>query len=153
MNISEIQKQRRLSLPEAYLNFLSKIDAGEDYCFNEYPDEYPDFKGRCWAFYDEVLLSESIQMAGAGTAPAHRQLALYLRCYQDQTNKNDVLSPEGLLPLSQVENAFVIAEDDGDFLYLDPEDNFSVWIFYHDSCNVKKTANSITEWLTNAQAA
>ncbi|MCG7538713.1 SMI1/KNR4 family protein [Pseudoalteromonas sp. OF7H-1] len=153
MKISKIQKERTIILPEKYLAFLANIEAGEDYFFNEYPEEYPDFEGRCWAFYDESLLSEEVEMIGVGKAPAHQQLALYLKCYQQSTKKGEIHSPEGQIAIGRVANAFVIAEDDGDFLYLDPEDNFSVWVFYHDGCDVKKVSNSMAEWLKRAKAA
>lgn len=153
MNISEIQKERNFLLPEYYLEFLSNIDAGEDYFFNEYIDEYPDFEGRCWAFYDEELLCENIEMARVGKAPSHRQLELYIKCYQDMAKTDEIHSSEGKLPASRVANSFVVAEDEGDFLYLDPEDGFSVWIFHHDGCDVKKVSNSISEWLACAKSA
>lgn len=44
MKILELQIERGIELPSDYLEFVAGIDAGEDYCFNEYPDEYPEFK-------------------------------------------------------------------------------------------------------------
>ncbi|EAS64347.1 SMI1/KNR4 family protein [Photobacterium angustum] len=153
VNISEIQKERGMDLPSDYLEFVSDIDAGEDYCFNEYPEEYPDFEGRYWAFFDEELLCENIEMSRVGRAPAHRQLELYLKYYQEFSNSDFVYSSEGDLPISRVANGFVVAEENGDLLYLDPADNFSVWIFHHDGSDVKKVSNSISEWLARATIA
>jgi len=153
VNISEIQKERGIDLPSDYLEFVSGIDAGEDYCFNEYPEEYPDFEGRCWAFFDEELLCEDIEISRVGSAPAHQQLELYLKCYREFSSSNFVHSSEGKLPISRVANGFVVAEENGDLLYLDPADNFSVWVFHHDCSNVKKVSNSISEWLARATIA
>ncbi|MCU8014199.1 SMI1/KNR4 family protein [Shewanella sp. SM74] len=153
MKISELQKERGIELPSDYLEFVAGIDAGEDYCFNEFPDEYPDFEGRCWAFFDEELLCENIEMSGVGNAPAHRQLELYLKCYQEFSNSEFVHSSEGKLPINRVANGFVVAEENGDLLYLDPEDNFSVWIFHHDGSDVKKVSNSMSEWLARTTNA
>ena len=153
MNIAKIQVERGLSLPSDYLDFLMTIEGGEDYCFNEYPDEYPDFEGRCWAFFDEELLSENIDMLQIGTAPTHRQLELYLKCYQEFSNSNFVHSSDGMLPIERVASGFVIAEENGDLLYLDPEDQFSVWIFHHDGSDVKKVSESISKWLAQATIA
>ena len=153
MNIAEIQKERGFDLPGDYLEFLSNIDAGEDYCFNEYPEEDPDFEGRCWAFFDEEFLCKNIDMSGVGQSPAHRQLELYLKCYQEFSNSNLVHSTEGKLPIERVINGFVVAEENGDLLYLDPADSFSVWIFHHDGSDVKKVSNSISDWLARATIA
>ncbi len=153
MNIAEIQKERAIALPKEYLEFLSNIDAGEDYCFNEYPEEDPDFEGRCWAFYDEELLCENIEMSRVGEAPAHRQLELYLKCYQEISKSDIVHSSEGELSIDRVANGFVVAEENGDLLYLDPSNNFSVWIFHHDGYDVKKVSNSISDWLDRATIA
>tara|TARA_Y100000296_G_scaffold58349_1_gene67204 strand:+ start:1203 stop:1664 length:462 start_codon:yes stop_codon:yes gene_type:complete len=153
MNIAEIQKERAIDLPKDYLEFLSNIDAGEDYYFNDDPEEYPDFEGRCWAFLDEELLCENIEMSRVGEAPAHRQLELYLKCYKEFSNSNLVHSSEGHLPIERVANGFVVAEENGDLLYLDSADNFSVWIFHHDGSDVKKVSSSISDWLARATIA
>lgn len=44
-----------------------------------------------------------------------------------------------------------IAEDNGDILYLDSLDNFSVWIYMHDSSESKHLENSFD--LSFAEAA
>ena len=150
MTIEKIQSERGIELPEAYLQLLANLDAGEDFCFNEYPDEDPDFEGRCWSFLDEELLQENIEMRGVGNAPAHKQIELYLKCYQEFSNGNSVSSTSGNIPITRVSDGFVIAEENGDFLYLDPQDNFSVWIFHHDSSDVVKVSNSISDWLACA---
>ena len=92
-------------------------------------------------------------MSRVGNAPAHRKLELYLTCYREFSNSELVHSFEGRLPISRVANGFVIAEENGDLLYLDPADNFSVWIFHHDSSDVKKVSNSIAGWLARATIA
>jgi len=153
MAIERIQSERGIELPEDYLKILENIGSGEDYCFNEYPDEDPDFEGRCWSFLDEDLLLENIEMKGVGNAPAHHQLELYLKCYQEFSNSSSVSSTNGNIPISRVSDGFVIAEENGDLLYLDPEDSFSVWIFHHDGSDVMKVSNSISDWLSRATIA
>jgi len=153
MIIDKIQAERGFTLPDDYLELLSNIDAGEDYCFNEYPDEDPDFEGRCWEFLGEGLLVENIEMSGVGNVPAHKQIELYLKCYQEFTSSNMVSSSNGNIPLERVSNGFVVAEENGDLLYLDPQDDFSVWIFHHDGSDVMKVSNTISDWLARATIA
>ena len=62
------------------------------------------------------------------------------------TGENHVYTSTGTIPKERVFEAFVIGEDNGDYLYLDPSDNYSVWIFHHDGCDVKKVANSFDSW-------
>lgn len=153
MIIDSIQEDRGLELPEAYLRLMDSLDAGADYCFNEHPDEDAGYEGRCWSFLDEGRLLESIEMKGVDTAPAHKQLALFMTCYQDFSGSGTVDSMSGSIPVARVSDGFVIAEENGDFLYLDPQDGFSVWIFHHDGCDVMKVSNSIGDWLARAKMA
>ncbi|WP_282609549.1 SMI1/KNR4 family protein [Pelagibius sp. Alg239-R121] len=150
MSIEKIQKERGITLPRDYLQFLSKLDVEQDYCFNDDPEEHPDFEGRCWWFFDEERLARIVEMSRVGAAPAHRQLELYLKCYQDFSDCDSVYSDEGELSIARVANGFVVAEENGDLLYLDPHENFSVWIFHHDGSDVTKVAGSIGEWLAKA---
>lgn len=150
MNITDIQQERGITLPNDYLDFLSTLDQEYEYCFNDDADEDPDFEGRCWAFFDEAELCKEIEMFQVGTAPSHQQLALYLKCYQEASDNQMVYSPDGELPIERVINGFVVADDNGDLLYLDPEDDFSVWIYFHDGSDVKKVSNSMKEWLAQA---
>ena len=63
------------------------------------------------------------------------------------SNSDFIESNIGNIPKSRVENSFVFAEENGDYLYLDPEDKNSIWIYYHDGGFKKKVANSFKEVL------
>ncbi|PCI98409.1 MAG: SMI1/KNR4 family protein [Alphaproteobacteria bacterium] len=153
MNIDSIQKLHCIILPEKYLRFLSDINNGNEYYFNEHVVEDPDFEGRCWWFFDEVALSKDIEMFQVGHAPTHQQLILYLKIFQEFSNDDFVHSNDGKISTNRVSNGFVIAEENGDLLYLDPEDNCSVWIFYHDGNDVMKVSDSFEKWLSKATLA
>tara|TARA_R110000737_G_scaffold348057_1_gene381060 strand:- start:45 stop:506 length:462 start_codon:yes stop_codon:yes gene_type:complete len=153
MSIQSIQVERGLSLPQEYLKLLSSLDEADEYCFNEYPQDDPDFEGRCWCFLNEDELNEEIDMRGVGKSPAHKQLELYIKCFIEYSDNQFLTSPNGRVPIQSVINGFVIAEDNGDLLYLDPLDDFSVWIFHHDGSDVMKVANSIGDWQSRAVVA
>mgnify|MGYP003626210252 FL=1 len=153
MSIQSIQVERGLSLPQEYLKLLSSLDEADEYCFNEYPQDDPDFEGRCWCFLNEEELNEEIDMPGVGKSPAHKQLEIYIKCFIEYSDNQFLTSPNGRVPIQCVINGFVIAEDNGDLLYLDPLDDFSVWIFHHDGSDVMKVANSIGDWQSRAVVA
>ena len=153
MSIQSIQVERGLSLPKEYLELLSSLHEVDEYCFNEYPEEDPDFEGRCWCFLNEDDLIEEIDMRGVGKSAAYRQLELYLKCFSEFSDSQFVTSPDGQIPIERVLNGFVVAEDNGDLLYLDPLDDFSVWIFHHDGSDVMKVSDSIGDWQSRAVVA
>ena len=146
MSIQSIQHERGIVLPQQYLKLLSSLDEADEYYFNEKPKDDPSFEGRCWCFLNEEELNEEIDMRGVGISPAHKQLELYIKCFNEYSDNQFLISPNGKVPIQRVINSFVIAEDNGDLLYLDPFDEFSVWIFHHDGSDVMKVANSIGDW-------
>jgi hypothetical protein len=153
MSIQSIQVERGISLPQEYLKLLTSLHEADEYCFNEYPEEDPDFEGRCWCFLNEDDLIEEIDMRGVGKSAVHKQLELYIKCFSEFSDSQFLTSPDGQIPIQRVLNGFVVAEDNGDLLYLDPLDDFSVWIFHHDGSDVMKVTGSIGEWLSRAVVA
>jgi hypothetical protein len=153
MSIRSIQAERGISLPQEYLKLLSSLNEADEYCFNEYPEEDPEFEGRCWSFLNEDELIEEIDMRGVGKSAAHKQLELYIKCFSEFSDSQFLTSLDGQIPIQRVLNGFVIAEDNGDLLYLDPLDDFSVWIFHHDGSDVMKVAYSIGDWQSRAVVA
>ena len=153
MSIESIQIERQMNLPQGYLNLLSSLNEADEYFFNEDSEDTSDFEGRCWCFLNEDGLTEEIDMKGVGQSFAHKQRELYIKCFSEFSNDQYVTSPKGRISLERVINGFVIAEDNGDLLYLDQLDDFSVWIFHHDGCDVMKVADSIENWLSRAVVA
>ena len=153
MSIQSIQVERGFSLPQEYLKLLSTLHEADEYCFNEYLEDDPDFEGRCWCFLNEDELIEEIDMSGVGKSAAHKQLELYIKCFSEFSDNQFLTSPDGQVPIQRVINSFVVAEENGDLLYLDPLDDFSVWIFHHDGSDVMKVANSIGDWQFRAVVA
>jgi hypothetical protein len=153
MSIQSIQVERGICLPQEYLKLLSSLHEADEYCFNEYPEDDPDFEGRCWCFLNEDDLIEEIDMRDVGKSAAHKQLELYIKCFSEFNDSQFLTSSDGQISIERVQNGFVVAEDNGDLLYLDPRDDFSVWIFHHDGSDVMKVAHSIGDWQSRAIVA
>jgi len=54
--------------------------------------------------------------------------------------------------LERTQFLVAIAEDDGDILYMDASDNFSVSVYMHDSGESKRLEDSFEDWLANARS-
>lgn len=70
------------------------------------------------------------------------RMAWYLKLAREFFENDWAISNSGPIPFDRIAQGFVIGSEDGDYLYLDPEDNFSVWIYFHDCAGVLKVAES-----------
>ena len=140
MNMSKLQEDRGIRLPERYIELVRSVDPNDEYCF----------EGRYWRFFDEAKLAENVAMSGVGNAPYHHVLKLYIDIYKQFRETDLVCSDSDPLPADRVANGFVVAQENTDLLYLDPQDGNSVWIYYPDGSDVEKVSNSIDEWLDKA---
>jgi hypothetical protein len=137
MIIEHIEREIGKGLPLSYKNLLSGID---DYCYinyNEFKNEFPDDDGVSWFFWDEKRLNEPTVIDGALET---RRAWEILRSYQEIKNTFS----------DHINSLVSIAEDNGDILYLDARDNFSVWIYMHDSGESKRLEDSFDAWIANA---
>lgn len=134
-------------LPADYLNFLKANPNGTEITFNAYEDDDPDFEGVCWNIMGEAKLLRSWEMKGVGTAMNFECLKLYIKLQREFAINDATASNVDNVALSRIEAGFVIGEENGDYLYLDPSDNFSVWIYYHDGGDVLRVADSFGAFL------
>ncbi|GAB5523856.1 MAG: hypothetical protein Roseis2KO_17280 [Roseivirga sp.] len=132
-------------LPADYLNFLKANPEGTEITFNAYEDEDPDFEGTTWYMMGEAELLRRWEMKGVGTAMNFECLKLYIKLQREYAFNDSTASNVDNISLSRVEAGFVIGSENGDYLYLDPSDNFSVWIYYHDGGDVFRVADSFRE--------
>lgn len=138
-----------IGLPVTYKKFLEENPSGSEQTFNEYKDEDPDFEGRYWSLMGKNKLLESWEMNGVGKAKNFECLRLYIQVQKEYGQGEFTTSNAGKILLSRVESGFVIGDEDGDHLYLDPIDNYSVWIYYHDGGDVLRVADSFEEFMSN----
>lgn len=52
--------------------------------------------------------------------------------------------------LEQLAAGLAIGDNNGDVIFLDPADAYSVWLFHHDGTDVERLADTFQEWLERA---
>ena len=151
-SVEEIERSEGIQLPDCYKSFICSIaDYAERY-FKEDDDE-DNYPGRPWLLWGLDRLSETLDMKGVGSEPMFKALALYTKVFNEFTSEQEVYSPQGSISIERVAKGFVIGEENGDYLYLDPSDSFSVWIYYHDGGDVKRLSASYEAWLSESEPA
>lgn len=144
MFIDQMERAIGKPLPLSYRRFLSAFD---DFChvhYNEAKDRFPDSKGTPWFFWGEQRLGEISVIHGASK---HRAAWEVLSSYAE------INAPKGEVQRSFLERApflVAVAEDEGDLLFMDASDGFSVWIYMHDSGESKRLEDGFEAWLANA---
>lgn len=145
MIIEEIEHKIGKTLPERYKSLIRSID---DYCYvsyNEFWEEFPDDEGVSWFFWGEKRLNELSVVDGA---TENRKAWELIRSYSE-VNEKAGRNMQGRF--SDHLYSFVsIAEDNGDILFLDTSDDFSVWIYMHDSGEIKQLEDSFDTLINKA---
>lgn len=150
MNIDEIELRLGHTLPSSYKMLLASIEDYAYISYNEYPLDFPDDEGVSWFMWAVERLSQQVEMDGAGKELAYAQIKLHTALDRRFRHSAHVESPQGEIALDRVANGFVIAEDNGDLLYLDFQDKGSVWRYLHDSGDVRRLALNFDEWISRA---
>lgn len=143
----QIESEFNGDLPEEYLKFLENNPNGNEVTFNEYKDEDPEFEGRDWTLMSETALLESWEMNGVGKARNFECLQLYIAVQKEFSDGNWTTSNVGNIELDRIEKGFVFGDENGDYLYLDATDSYSVWVYFHDGGDVLKIADSFTDFI------
>ena len=151
-SIAEIEASTGILLPVEYKNFVHSVANYTERYFKD-DDEDDDFPGRPWFLWSIDRLSEVLEMKGVGSEPMFRALSLYTKVFSEFTSEDTTYSPDGDIPIERVARGFVIGKENGDYLYLDSSDNFSVWIYYHDGGDVKRISVSFEAWLNESNPA
>ncbi|MCW3464013.1 SMI1/KNR4 family protein [Chitinophaga nivalis] len=147
MMIAHIEQKIGKQLPDSYRHLLHLI---ADYVYlscNEYRDDFPDDSGVAWFFWGEKRLAELTVIEGA---TENRSAWEILKSYEEIRRDTGKITPD---PMSAHVNFLVaIAEDNGDILYLDAADNFSVWVYMHDSGASKRLEDDFDAWMAHARS-
>ena len=68
--------------------------------------------------------------------------------YEDiKKDGRGIYSPNGFIPSDRVKNGFVFGEDNGDYLYFDPEEDYSIWVYHHDGGDVERISHNFKYFL------
>lgn len=124
-------------LPPAYKKFLKDHDGETEYSFD-------DVDG--YRFYSTEELTELTQINREKVENIY-QLKAFVNSireiYGDQTEDQD---GEPYL-MDRLASGLAIGDNNGDVLFLDPEDDYSVCIWHHDGADVERLAESFDQWL------
>ena len=129
-------------LPSDYLEFL-KTHSGE----NSYT--YDDLDS--WWLSTEKELLQTVNVDGK-KRPSIYQLASVVESLKKHGEGDAVPDQDGEeFSLDRLAGGLAIGDNNGDTLFLDPSDGFSVWLFHHDGCDVERLAGSFGEWIREAE--
>ena len=137
------------NLPDFYKTFLENNPNGSEKSYNVHKEEDPDFDGRYWNLFGKTELLESWEMNGVGIAKNFECLKLYIKLQKEYGVGEYTTSNIGRVSITRVESGFVIGTENGDYLYLDKSDNYSVWIYYHDGGDVLKITDSFEAFISS----
>jgi len=125
------------SLPDDYLRFLETHDGSKSFTVDE--------RDSWWLFTKDGLL-KAVKIDRRKTVAISQ-----LRCFTESLKDlgADALEDQDENPfaLDRLSNGLAIGINNGDVLFLDPSDDFSVWVYYLDGSDVERLADSFSDWL------
>jgi len=143
MILDDIEKEVGKNMPIAYRKLLETID---DFEYIEGLD-YPEVDSKTsWFFWGKARLAEMVHIDGAVDRPAWNLLASFVEIDKKYRHRNQAPSNLGPVDYDRLNNSIVIAEDNGDYLYFDVDNGFSMWVYWHDSGEVIKISESFDVW-------
>ena len=128
-------------LPAAYKKFLKTHDGETEYIFD-------DIDG--WRFFTTEELTEIIRIDRQKVMNIH-QLQAFAKSVQDHVGEETEDQDGEPYALERLAAGLAIGDNNGDVVFLDPEDSYSVWLFHHDGADVERLADSFQEWLEMAE--
>ena len=129
-----------IPLPDAYYRWLYTLDL----------DETVEHSGRSWWLSSEAQLTEDVNVDGKST-PSWQQLSSFVATFQECTGLAETQDQDGnAVPLSRLGSCVVIGDDNGDPLFVDPSDGFSVWCYHHDGGDVERLCASLDQFMADA---
>ncbi|MCL2309301.1 MAG: SMI1/KNR4 family protein [Proteobacteria bacterium] len=147
MIIGAIEEALGKNLPQSYKEVVASI---EDFEYIEAPLFHGSDTVVSWFFWGRSRLAETIHMDGALDRPAWNIIASFGELDKKFRHRSYVPSTDGPVSFDRLRLSVAIAEDNGDYLYLDSPGNFSLWMYFHDSGEVRKIADSFKGWLNSA---
>lgn len=128
-------------LPQSYRDWLNGLESARTV----------EFDDREWKLDDIDQLQSPVTIDGR-TAPRIGRLKLYADTFEEVTGETETVTDEGEpFPLTRVRQGLAIGDDNGDPLYIDPDDGNSVWVYHHDGGDVERLAESVEEWIAGTK--
>lgn len=146
MNAMDTIRTIQPKLPHQYCQLISTQLKCETYDFGE---SFANVPLRVFTLCSPNALIEAIERKTPAPLPFCRSIQPCVEEQIEYSGKEIIESSVGPLPSQRVADGFVIGlEEDGDLMYLDPQDNFSVWIFWHDGGDVVKVSESFEQFIS-----
>lgn len=128
-------------LPAEYKTFLESHSGMRPYTYNDV---------NSWWLATSDKLLEDVSIDGRKNPYVHqlRGYAATLEEVFDGDATTDANDKDYLF--ERLADGLAIGENNGDVLFLDSSDEFSVWLFHHDGGDVERLAESFPKWLSKA---
>ncbi|WP_353961557.1 SMI1/KNR4 family protein [Pleionea litopenaei] len=130
-----------IPLPDRYFEWFNKTNNA--YCVK--------FAGRFWNISRRNELEEEIRI-DRESVPSWQQLKAYSAMYKEINQQNATCDQDGnQFELSRLSDCIVIGEDNGEPLFCDPSDSYSIWCYYPDGGDVKYLSSSLDVFIAKAE--
>ncbi len=103
-----------------------------------------------WRFFTQEELTEVIRIDREKVTNIH-QLEAYANSIQKHVGDETEDQDGEPYTLDRLAAGLAIGVNNGDVVFLDPEDSYSVWVFHHDGADVERLADSFEAWLDAAE--
>lgn len=137
----DLEKKLKTTLPEDYKNFLLTYDGRQNYMHKKIKGKYWQLGSLC----DEL----GFYILGKNFC---KGLEMHAQVLKENTNSSTtkVTGTKQTFKLDHLSKCIVIGYENGDSLFLNPEDN-SIWSFWHDGGDCQKLENNFSSWIKNSK--
>jgi hypothetical protein len=130
-----------IPLPDYYFDWLDKLEEVE--CV-KHSDKF-------WFISTIDELNEEVSIDKNKT-PFWQQLKSCAAMYKELTQEKATVDQKGnQFPLERLSSCIVIGGDNGDPLFSDPSDGYSIWCYYLDGGDVEKLSDSIKSFIKESE--
>lgn len=157
-DVEKFVRSNNIILPNSYKIFLEKHSSFVSYYWKESKDdEFSTLWNLAELNYDNkeeyrLYLDSDFSINQEEPIPFFKAMKYYRQMFEKFLNGKPMTDKEGnSYSFDRFESTICIGEEDGDstYLLLDPEDNFAVYLVYHDAYFVKKIAESFDFFISS----
>ena len=99
---------------------------------------------RCWEIYSKSVLKKNAKQY-------NQELSKSVENYLLSRRRSQLMSSDGMVDPTRVEDWQVIGKCDKDYLYIDKVDE-SVWVYYFESGSVQRLEDNFSDWKNNTRS-
>lgn len=147
--LSTIEEKLGLSLPKSYREFLLSYDRAKTIRSLPIGTDWKcaTLQAEDWPAEFHQTLAKPLTIDGMHYIYAS-QLAGYCRGISASNLSVQVEGSDDVFPLSGLARGIAIASSNTDILFLHPEEDFSVWVFWMTTHTTTRLCNDFSEWLS-----